>query len=79
MSRSYRHNPYTGMTNAPSEKQDKRICNRRLRRRNKQRLLSGEEHIFLTKEEAMNIAVMDKDGKFYFDPDTDWGKKLMRK
>ena len=45
MSRSHKKNPVCGITNAPSEKQDKRLANRRLRHAVNQ-LVRSREHRF---------------------------------
>lgn len=43
MSRSHKHTPITGITTAESEKDDKRMANRRERARNRQRVRQGME------------------------------------
>ena len=69
MSRSHRHNPIRGWTCADSEKRDKRLANRRHRRRNRVLVALGEEP--LLDREAYDIDCLgDKDGKQYFDPVT---------
>lgn len=72
MSRSYRNNPITGLTTARTEKQDKRIANRRLRRRNTLRehraARTGDDVAFFVAREVSNVWAMDKDGKMRFDP-----------
>ncbi|WP_130471584.1 hypothetical protein [Candidatus Magnetaquicoccus inordinatus] len=75
MSRSRRKHSLRGSTHADSEKQDKRLANRRTRRRNRIRVAQGEEpvHRHLT----ANVWLMDKDGKIYFDRRTH--PRLMRK
>ena len=76
MSRSKRKNSITGIAVACSEKYDKRICNRKLRRVNKEKVKKGDD-IFLKKHEAMNQWEMQKDGKMYFDEEK--FPELMRK
>lgn len=60
-----------------SEKQDKRRCNRILRRRSKIRLtLDGEAFMEIFPEQALNVWDMDKDGKQYWlDHDAAWMRK----
>ncbi|MEM8600972.1 MAG: hypothetical protein AAGF99_13725 [Bacteroidota bacterium] len=78
MSRSRKKTPISGTTTATSEKHDKRLANRRLRRRVRQRLAAGHDGTALPLlREVSNVWTMDKDGKLYFDPDTH--PKLMRK
>lgn len=77
MSRSKRKTPITGITTAESEKQDKRRCNRILRRVARVMLrVEGEAYIDPTKHDALDLWSMSKDGKHY------WGDRypeLMRK
>lgn len=78
MSRSYRKNPVRGWTTARTEKDDKRIYNRALRRINRRLLQGGQdEALFQDKREVMDIWSMNKDGKMRFDPNKH--PKLMRK
>jgi len=67
MSNSRRKTPICGITTADSEKQDKRIANRKLRHAVKITLRKGLEALPVMKEVA-NIWGMDKDGKQRFDP-----------
>ena len=67
MSRSYKKHSIGGITNARSEKQDKRLANRALRRITKQQIKQGVETLPLLRE-VSNIWAMDKDGKKYYDP-----------
>jgi len=69
MSRSFRKTPMIGMTAAPSEKQDKRDANRRIRRR----IHSVLTHDPLTdvlphRREISDPWTMAKDGKQWIDP-----------
>lgn len=63
MSRSYRKRPFSGITTAETEKDDKRRANRKLRRKVKRGDLD------LTIRDVSNIWSFDKDGKSRFDPD----------
>lgn len=69
MSRSRKKSPFHGMTKAASEKQDKRIYNRRFRHALKQYLRNNPETEVLPHlREYSNPWCMDKDGKRRFDP-----------
>jgi hypothetical protein len=69
MSRSKRRTPVRGITSARSEKQDKRLYNRRYRRVCKQALYADPTRELLPLlREYSNVGAMDKDGKFWFDP-----------
>ncbi len=69
MSRSYIKRTYHGITTAETEKQDKRLNNRRLRRQVNQRLTQDQDPDILPElKEVSNRWSMDKDGKIY-DPD----------
>jgi hypothetical protein len=82
MSRSFVRTPITGMTTAVSEKQDKRLANRRLRRSARQRLHeveSGAEAdavMVPLLRDVSNVYSFDKDGKQWLDnPEpSDWRK-----
>lgn len=69
MSRSKKRTPVCGMTGAASEKQDKRLYNRRYRR-----VCNQAIHVDPTREllpllrELSNPGAMEKDGKMRFDP-----------
>ena len=70
MSRSRRKRPFRGITSATSEKQDKRLANRTLRRRIKEILsLDVEVEVLPELRDVSDPWVMDKDGKIRFDPD----------
>lgn len=69
MSRSYRKTPVSGITCADSEKQDKRIANRRYRRR-AQQAVHHEKEIFPLVREVSNVWTFDKDGKVW------WGWRI---
>ena len=81
MARSRKHTPISGHTTAKSEKEDKRNCNRALRRNNKQKVHTEDYEIFLEKEEVMTPWEMAKDGKAWIGDlsDKDWFPKAMRK
>lgn len=82
MSRSYMRTPITGHTTAVSEKQDKRLANRRLRRAAHQRLRGLENGVECdavevpTIRDVSNVYSFDKDGKQWLDnPEpSDWRK-----
>lgn len=67
MSRSMRKTPIVGFTTADSEKTDKRVANRRLRRRVRQ-LLDEHSDVLPHVREVFNAHDMSKDGKGWFDP-----------
>ena len=69
MSRSYRKSSIAGITKAKSEKKDKQICNRILRRKIKQIMTKeqSEDWLFPISKEIVNPYSMAKDGKTYFD------------
>lgn len=67
MSRSHRHTPKGGWCGG-SEKSDKRIGNRRLRKKSKQMIHEGkyDDEVFPIMDEVMNKWAMTKDGKTWF-------------
>lgn len=68
MSRSYKHTTISAITTAQSEKQDKRLANRRFRRISKHRVkIEAEPLVHLN--EVSDIWNFQKDGKRYFFPD----------
>lgn len=70
MSRSKRRTPVRGRTTARSEKQDKRLYNRRYRRTCKQAINADPGCELLPRlREYSNPGAMDKDGKVRFDPE----------
>lgn len=69
MSRSRRKTPIRGMSSADSEKQDKRMANRKLRRRVRSALRVEPEAPLPRLREVSNPWSMDKDGKRFFDPE----------
>jgi hypothetical protein len=69
MSGSRRKTPISGITTAASEKQDKRLANRRLRRAVKQALHAVDyPEVLPHRRELTNPWTMAKDGKRWFDP-----------
>jgi len=70
MSHSRRHFPACGITTARSEKEDKRIHNRRFRHHIKQALKTFdlETGVLPVLREVSNVWDMAKDGKTIFDP-----------
>ena len=69
VSRSKKRTPVAGITGARSEKQDKRLYNRRYRRACEQALrVSPERELMPHLREYSNPWAMDKDGKVRFDP-----------
>ena len=68
MSGSRRKTPISGITTAKSEKDDKRLANRRNRRKNRELLESKGEEALKTKRETSNVWSFEKDGKFRFNP-----------
>jgi len=75
MSRSRRKTPIIGWTTADSEKQDKRLANRRLRHRVRQTLRVNPHAELPLLREVSNVWLMDKDGKQRIGVNS----KLMRK
>jgi hypothetical protein len=69
MSRSRKKTPISGVTTAPTEKDDKRAANRRLRREVRKRLAEGGDATALPDlREISDAGAMAKDGKTRFDP-----------
>jgi len=70
MSNSRKKTPVTGNTTAVSEKQDKRIANRRMRAMVRTQINSGvgDEQLPVSRHAASNVWSFDKDGKHRFDP-----------
>ena len=78
MSRSRRKRPFRGFSTSETEKEDKRLANRKLRRKVRQALAVEEAPETLPHvRETSNPWSMDKDGKFRFDPERHPGR--MRK
>jgi hypothetical protein len=69
MSRSTKKNPFTGITTALSEKQDKREANRKERRINREILDQTKDETKLkATREVSNVWSFGKDGKQRIDP-----------
>ena len=69
MSRSRKKTPISGITTARSEKQDKRLANRRIRRRVRVALsMRPESDVLPARRELSSPWTMSKDGKKWFDP-----------
>lgn len=62
MARSKKKNNISGVTICDSEKDEKRIANRSLRRKNKQEVKMGRE-VFTIKKENSNVWDFGKDGR----------------
>jgi len=78
MSRSRRKRPFSGITSSDTEKQDKRIANRKLRRKVRVRLaVDAEPETLPHVRDVSDPWAMSKDGKMRFDPDRH--PDLMRK
>jgi hypothetical protein len=77
MSRSYKKHPITGMTTAESEKYDKQLANRKLRRKQKNAIRTKKEVLPQLKEVSNNYT-FNKDGKHNW-KGTDYETKAKRK
>jgi len=75
MSRSYRHTPIFGITTAKTEKQDKRLANRRWRRICRYVLRSGDSERLPLQREVSNVWSFAKDGKRYHHHPGKWLRK----
>ena len=70
MTRSRRKTPISGITTASSEKQDKRLANRKVRRAVKQALAGKVDvDVLPHRRELTHPWTMAKDGKIWFDAD----------
>ena len=70
MARSRKKTPICGITTARSEKQDKRLANRKVRRAVKQVLATSvEPEVLPHRRELTSPWTMAKDGKRWFDAD----------
>lgn len=77
MSRSKRKTPIFGNCTAESEKQDKRRCNRAQRRMSREQLAANpEQYQPASKHEALDVWLMNKDGKRFYQQ---WTPVDMRK
>ena len=79
MSRSRRKSPFTSWTSAISEKEDKRISNRKFRKKTNQMLIDERyyDRLPLHQKEVTEVYSFAKDGKMYIGKD--WDDKYMRK
>jgi hypothetical protein len=68
MSRSRKKTPVCGYTTSETEKQDKRLANRRLRRKVRAVLPADAEGVLPALREVSCVWAFDKDGKRRFDP-----------
>ena len=78
MSRSRRQTPILGNTTARSEKLDKRLANRVLRRQSRIAIEESdpEDLMMPTQDETSSTWSFDKDGKHYIkNPDPKWMRK----
>ena len=74
MSRSNKRTPITGNCCGDSEKNDKRIANRRLRRIVKSLIAKGIEFLPVLRD-VSNVYTFNKDGKHYWKKDQDIAKR----
>ena len=82
MSRSKRKTPITGITTASSEKKEKRLANRKLRRVTNEMIRRGslEDDLILPEiRDVSNVWLMEKDGKMWHDPDNPENRKILKK
>lgn len=77
MSGSRRKTPIFGITTARSEKQDKRLANRKLRHAVKQRLGTDPNGVLPVLREVSNVWSMAKDGK-HWHTRSDWDERPRR-
>ena len=75
MSRSKKKTKKRAITTATSEKEDKRLANRKIRRKNKTKSKLRDEEYHL-KKELSNVWSFSKDGKIY---DKEMSDKELRK
>lgn len=80
MSRSRRKFPIIGNSSAVSEKKDKQVCNKRLRKAIKLTLnnYNYDDSVFMIQDEALDKWLMSKDGKHYCKR-PDFIDKILRK
>lgn len=81
MSRSFRKSPVVSWCCADSEKDDKRISNRKFRKKSKHILKTSEEYenLPLHQREVTNVYTFAKDGKTYIGKNCFEFKKFLRK
>lgn len=78
MSRSRRYTPIMGITTSRSEKEDKRMNNRKLRRKEKEAVRQGRE-IMPVMDDVSNPRSMGKDGRQRIDVNDPGAWKWMKK
>lgn len=78
MSRSFKKTPAGGITTVKSEKQDKRIANRRLRSRVRQAVREGDE-VLPERREISDVWCFGKDGKAWYGDCSGKYRHLLRK
>lgn len=78
MGKSRRRTPIVGVTTARSEKDDKRIVNRAIRRKSRV-LVYKEDAIFPIPNEVLDKWSMAKDGKVFIGKNSIYYKKALRK
>jgi hypothetical protein len=76
MSRSYKKNKIHGFTTCDSESVDKRIWHKRMRARERDRLITDPESETTIEDEVSSKWGMGKDGKMYW---SDMPPEMMRK
>ena len=74
MSRSRKKNPYCGWGGADSEKADKRLWHKRMRARERDRLITNPEGEPTCEKEVSNTWDMAKDGKQYWPVEENYRK-----
>jgi hypothetical protein len=74
MSRSFKKNPYCGYGGADSEAVDKRIWHKRMRARERDRLITDPEGEPTVENEVSSPWDMAKDGKHYWPDDKNYRK-----
>ncbi len=79
MARSRRKRPFTGWTTAKSEKDDKKLANRKLRRVSDAAVRRDPEKPAPMLREVSDVWAFAKDGKMRIRTRSRYGKKLMRK
>ncbi len=74
MSRSFKKTPRTGITKAETEKDNRRLANRKLRNATKSQVRKGDVEIS-TIREVSNVWAFDKDGKQFLKKSDEEGLK----
>jgi len=77
MGKSFRKNPIRGNSYKDSEKQDKKIANRKFRKKEKQAIRGGKlSRIPHNLNEVYSISTMAKDGKHYISEENQTYKSM---